>query len=79
MGFAIVALLMGFLIKNKDIKYTFYTYSIIFIICVLIVRSIKFKGKSSSHRVKIEDLKQLMKNKIFIIFIASVTVTNIAL
>lgn len=79
MGYAVMALVMGFIIKIKDIKYSFYIYSIIFIIAILTLRSIDFRGKTSSNRVKLQELKQLMTNKVFLIFISTITIASIAL
>lgn len=78
-GYAILALFLGELIKNTSINSTFVTYSIATVAGVIILLSIHFKDKQSESRLDFKDIGELFKNKRFAIFIISIVIINIAL
>lgn len=78
-GYAIFSLLIGIFIKATNINSSFYTYFIMLLIGIFVMKSITFKGKSRSQKPNINDLKELMKNKSFIVFLFSICLMSIAL
>lgn len=78
-GYAIIALLIGIVVKKTSINSIFYAYLILSIFSILVLISIDFKGKSSGYRLDFSDLLHIIKNKRFLIFLLSVMIINICL
>lgn len=78
-GYAVTSLLLGIAIQKTSIDMAFYTYLIVSVVVILIIRSIKFEGKHGSNKIDISDIKYLLKNKNYTIFITSVVFISIAL
>lgn len=79
LGYAIFALLIGILIKATNINSSFYVYFITLLLGVFVIRSIKFKGKSQNKMLNLNDLKEILKNKKFGIFLVSICIVSITL
>lgn len=77
-GYAVVALFLGQLIKYLGINSAFVFYSILMVLAAAVVFSIDFKGKASKQKVDTHDFVNLIKNYKFAIFVISVAVLNIA-
>lgn len=78
-GYAVTSLLLGIAIQKTSIDMAFYTYLIVSVVVIVIIRSIKFEGKHGSNKIDISDIKYLLKNKKYSIFIISVVFISIAL
>ena len=78
-GYAVFSLLIGMLIKATNINSSFYIYFIMLITGIFVINSIKFKGKSRSQKLNISDLRELLKNKSFILFLFSICLMGTAL
>ena len=78
-GFAIMALFAGQLIKYFGINSTFYLYSIIMLLGVMVVCSIDYKDKTNSKNINVFDITSLVKDKRFSIFMISIIFANIAM
>lgn len=78
LGFAITALVVGTFISAAQVDKSFYIYSLLLLISMLIVSSIKFKGKHGNRQFSSKDIFEILRNKNFIIFIISVILVNIA-
>lgn len=78
-GYAVTSLLLGIAIQKTSIDMAFYTYLIVSVVVILIIRSIKFEGKRGSNKIDISDIKYLLKNMKYTIFIISVVFIGIAL
>lgn len=78
-GFAILAAIMGIVIKFTNIYSTFIIYSLLMLVVVVITKSINFKGEGDiSNKISFNDVGALFRNKRFMIFILSVFLFNIA-
>lgn len=78
-GYAVTSLVLGIAIQKTSIDIAFYTYFIVSFIVIFIIRSLKFEGKRGGKRIDISDIKHLLKNKKYIIFIISVVFISIDL
>ena len=78
-GYAMASLLIGILIKKTNINSSFYTYFILFIVAIFMMKGIKFKGNTENKKLDFKDIGEVLKNKNFIVFLISICVVNIAL
>jgi len=78
LGFAIVALILGQIIKYFGINSAFFLYSIIMFVGVMIVFSIDFKGTTTPQKIDLSDIISLIKDRRFFIFIVAIIFANIA-
>lgn len=78
-GYAVIALVLGMIIKAKGINITFVIYSIIIVIGVFILFSIDFKGRQNESRLNLKDILKLIRDKRFVIFISSICIINISM
>lgn len=77
-GYAVLALIVGILIKNTNINITFYTYIVLMIISLIVIKSINYTDNGKSNKVNIAELFGLLKYKKFLIFIFSVLVFSMS-
>ncbi|MBI6871094.1 MFS transporter [Clostridium aciditolerans] len=78
-GYAIIALAMGIIIKKTNINSSFYIYFILSIIGFFLLKTVSFKGRSATYRINPNDLLVLIKNKKFFVFIVTVFFINISM
>ena len=78
-GYAVFSLLIGILIKATNINSSFYTYFIMLITGVFVTRSITFKGNAKSQKLDFNDIRELLRNKKFIVLLLSICIMGIAL
>ena len=78
-GYATAALLIGFVIKNYGNNSPFVVYLVFMCLCVLIIKSIDYKGQKSSVVLNLKSLGELLKDKKFIWFLISVMTLNISM
>ena len=78
-GYAIIALIIGIIVKNTSINSIFYAYLILSLLSILVLITIDFKGKSTGCKLDFSDLLHIIKDKRFLIFIVSVMIINICL
>lgn len=79
MGYATAALLIGFVIKNYGNNSPFVIYLAFMCLCVIIIKSIDYKGQKSSVVLNLKSLGELLKDKKFIWFLISVMTLNISM
>lgn len=77
-GYAVIALIVGILIKHTNINITFYTYIVLMIISIIVIKSINYTDSEKSSKINIRELFGLLKYRKFVIFIFSVLVFNMA-
>lgn len=78
-GYAIFSLFIGILINATNINSSFYTYFILLLLSIFVIKGITFRGKSHSQKLNLKDLKEVLKNVNFIMFLLAVCIMNIAL
>jgi MFS transporter, PPP family, 3-phenylpropionic acid transporter len=78
-GFAMVTLLLGQIIKNKGINSAYYLYSIIMLLEAILLFNIKFKDKGTKKKISLYDGTALLKDIRFSVFLLSVVIINISL
>lgn len=78
-GFAMVTLALGQVIKYRGINSAYFLYSIIMILLAVLLFSIKFKDKGTKKKISLNDSVLLLKDIRFTIFLLSVVVINISL
>ncbi len=78
-GYAIFSLFIGILINATNINSSFYTYFILLLLSIFVIKGITFRGKSHNQKLNLKDLKEVLKNVNFIMFLFSVCIMNIAL
>jgi oligosaccharide:H+ symporter len=79
LGYAVIALIVGAIIKHTGTNTAFVIYSIVTVFGVAILNSIGFKSKHSQNMIRLKDISELFKNKKFVVFMISVVLANIAL
>ncbi|WP_378955149.1 MFS transporter [Pelosinus sp. sgz500959] len=77
-GYAVVALLMGYIVKKTGINTSYVIYSILMFFGVLLLASIDYKGKGMRKNISFADIVDLIRYKKFILLMISVILTNIA-
>jgi PPP family 3-phenylpropionic acid transporter len=77
-GYAVLALIIGIFIKYTNINSAFYTYSVLTLGSIIVIKSIGYTGKGKSSTIDIKELFGLLKYRKFLIFIISVLVFNMA-
>lgn len=77
-GYAVVALAVGAFIKYAGVDKSFYIYSILMILSIFIIWSIKSKSRHGGKMLNVSDILELLKNKGFIVFLVSIIFINIA-
>jgi len=77
-GYAVVALLMGYIIKKTGINTSYIIYSILMFLGVLSLFSIDYIGKATRKNVTFDDVVKLIRYKKFILLIVTVILTNIS-
>lgn len=70
-GFAIVVLALGGIIKITKINSMFFAYIILIISAAAILRSIKFKGKKMRSSINMDDILGMFKNRKFVLLTLS--------
>lgn len=75
-GYAVIALVMGIIIKKTTINSTFYVYFMLSIIGFFLLKTVSFKGRPTAYKINPNDLLILIKNKKFFIFIITVFFIN---
>ncbi|MBU3111219.1 MFS transporter [Clostridium lacusfryxellense] len=78
LGFAIIALFLGILIKYFGINSAFFLYSIIMFTGAMIVCSIDYKDKTTPQKIDLADITSLIKDRKFFVFIVAIVFANIA-
>ena len=78
-GYAVFSLLIGNFIKATNINSSFYTYFIMLLMGIFVIKGINFKGKSQKQRLSLNDIKEVLKKKNFIVFLFSICLMSIAL
>ncbi len=79
LGFAIIALFLGYSIKYFGINSAFYLYSLIMLLGAMVVYSIDYRDKTARQNIYLSDILKLIKNKKFYIFMGSIIFANIAI
>lgn len=79
LGYAVLALVCGIIIKNAGISSAFILYSVMILLGALIIYKMNFKGKSSTRRADLGDISKVLKDKRFIILMLSIFIANISL
>lgn len=79
LGYAVIALIVGTIIKNTNINSTFYIYICLMLISVIIIVAIKYKDSSKVNKIRGKELLGLFKYREFLVFIISVLVFNMAI
>jgi len=77
-GYAIVALVIGYIIKKLGINSSYVIYSILMLLGVLLLFRIDYKGKGTRKNINFADVVNLITYKKFILLFFSVILTNIA-
>lgn len=78
-GYAVMALFLGILIKKTSINLPYMVYAVLIIPSIAIVKTIKFKSKYSAAGIDISDVINILKKKSFLIFILSVMLINLCM
>lgn len=78
-GYAVGALLLGYAVKRAGIGSLFFIYFLLIILAVLIIQTIKSKGKTKHQSFNLSDISQLFGNKKFIIISISALIVNAAM
>ena len=78
-AFGIVALFMGLSIKYFGMNSSFFLYSIIMFLGAMIVCSIDYKDKTATQKIDLFDVRCLIKDKRFFIFMVSIVFANIGI
>lgn len=77
-GYAVLALIMGIIIKYTNINSTFYIYIVLMLVSIVVIKTIKYQGNIKGNKIDIKELAGLLKYSKFLIFIISVLVFNMA-
>ncbi len=78
-GFAVVALILGQVIKIYGINISYFIYFAVMLVGTALIYSVNFRSKSSQHKISIKDGIELLKDNRFSVFLFSVFFANIAL
>lgn len=78
-GYAVVALFLGMLIKKLNVNVPFILYAVLLLPGVYIIKALKMKSRRRMQIVNLNDLMELFKNKGFTLFIFSVLIINICM
>jgi MFS transporter, PPP family, 3-phenylpropionic acid transporter len=70
-GYAVVALLMAYIIKWTSINSSFLAFALLGLLGILVLRGINIKGKSSKSAIDLSDIVSIIRNKRFIILVVS--------
>nr|WP_179122174.1 MFS transporter [Caloramator quimbayensis] len=79
LGYAIAALLLGILIKKLGIEFSFISYSILMLCTILILKTIKFKGKRTRIPIDFYDISKLIRDKKFVLIVISAMFASISM
>lgn len=77
LGYALVVLALGEMMKSSGIYTPFYAYLVLGIIAACIAVTIHAEGKSNNARISLNDITQVVKNKFFLVFVLAVMLINI--
>lgn len=78
LGYAILALLGGVVIKKLGVNSGFFLYSFVIIIGALQVYKLNFRGNSSKNKVTLNEVTNLLKDKRFLFLMISILISNIS-
>lgn len=78
-GFALVSLALGKLIELAGINASFISFSVIFVINILLIYGVKFDGKAAIKRPGHKDVLDVVRRPKFLILVLSAMILNIAL
>lgn len=77
-GYAVMALLGGIIIKSLGINSGFFIYSFIILIGAVQVYKIDFQGNSSKNKVTLTDVTSLLKDRRFLLLMIAILINNIS-
>ncbi|MDF2881495.1 MAG: transporter [Clostridiaceae bacterium] len=77
LGYAVSALIMGFVIKALSSDFIFFGYCIFICLASAIIISFNFKGKRTSSQLKLKEVGKVLNDKRFIIFSIAIVLINI--
>ena len=77
-GYAVVALIMGYVVKYSGINSSYIIYSALMLLGVMLLVSINYKGKGTRKNVNFNDMINLIRDRKFILLLTTVILTNIA-
>ena len=78
-GYAIIALILGNIIKVYGINSTFISYALFTVIGIAVLYSIKFNTKSTGASINIRDIVSLVKNKRYVLIVAAAMIINVSM
>ena len=76
-GFAVITFLLGFLLKHFDVSFLFIGYLCFMLTAAFIFTSVKFSGKSEGASPHFHDIKKILKNPTFLLFIFTVCISSV--
>lgn len=77
-SYAVIALGLGYVMKYTGLSIGFITYTVMTLIGVAILKSVRFRGRRNINRMDISDIKKVITDKRFLIFLISIAVINIS-
>lgn len=79
LGWALTALIMGYVINLVGDNSVFYVYSLAMLVGAGLVYTIKFEGHQSRGKIRVADMVNLVKDYRIILFVISVIFVNISM
>ncbi|MBP1764318.1 MAG: transporter [Firmicutes bacterium] len=79
LGYAVIVLLLGWIVKYFGINSVYFAYSIISLCGMFLVLGIDFKDKVTRQTVKLQDVANLLRNKKVLLLLLAIVFTNIAI
>lgn len=77
-GFAVTAFILGILLKFLNVSLTFICYSLFMAVAAFIFSGVKSSGITRGEPAHIRDVKKILKNPTFLLFILIVCISSIA-
>lgn len=78
LGYAIVALLVGFMVKYWGINSAYFLYSIMSLAGMFVILSIDFKDKNTNIHIDFKDVTNLLGNRKVWLLLLAIVFTNIS-
>jgi len=79
LGYAIVALVLGYIVKWFGVNSSYIMYSILMVMGVFVLLSIDFQDKNRQTVIRFHDVINLIRDQKFLILLLSVVFANIAM
>ena len=78
-GYAMIAIFLGYLVKYYGINSCYVVYSIVMLLGVLFVFSIEYKGENTCNKISFPDVINLIRDKKFSLLMITIIFANIAI